>query len=340
MTKGEYIIDSDENSDYIVNNIATIIKTAGSRLPGSEGEKKAAELYAVELGKYCDTVEINPFTHYPQLGVSRWPPKCAVLTLLSAAIFLLYPINPPLTAIVFSALALLVSFFGLLVVFFQYLKAEEWSPRIFRYYKPKESRNVVGVIKPSGEVKKRVVFGGHIDSAHRFNLLQYFHEGYIYFVIGIIVTIFNFPIMQLRTLLVSIFGASGQTLAIIFNWLTILLPIGIGVLFYILMVVSAKVLGKKGQEKIFWGAITKVSLQTAILIPGIIAFQVCISSLFFNFIMINPEAWKTAILVLLNYAPFIAAGLFFISRKGVPGAMDNLSACAIATCVAKILNDW
>ncbi len=340
MPSDDYVVDSDENSDYIVNNITKIINEAGPRLPGSEGEKKAAEIYAKDLEEYCDSVEIETFSHYPQLGVSRWPPKCAVITLLSAGVFMLYLTNPPVTAILFSALALAISFFGLLVVFFQYLKAEQWSPKIFRYYKPKESRNVVGVIKPTGEVKKRVVYGGHIDSAHRFNLLQYFHEGYIYFVIGIVVSIFNFPIMQVRTLLVSIFGASGQALAILFNWLAILIPIGIGVGYYITMVISAKLLSEKGQAKVFWGAITKVSPQTAILLAVIIAYQVIVSILFFNFIMINPEAWKTAILVLLNYVPFLAGGIFFVSRKGVPGAMDNLSACAIATCVAKILNDW
>ncbi|HUX98828.1 MAG TPA: M20/M25/M40 family metallo-hydrolase [Candidatus Deferrimicrobium sp.] len=335
MAKKEYKIDSDENSDYMYNLIAKVVKEAGPRLPCSEGEKKAAELLKKELENCCESVEIETFNHYPELGVSRWPPRCVILVIISSLVFLLYPIQ----AIAFSALALGISIFGLLNVSFQYLGAEQWSPKIYPY-KPKESRNVVGVVKPSGEVKKRVVFSGHIDSAHRFNLMQFTHEGYIYFLIGGIVSFFNFPIMQARQLIVSIVGASEAALALVFNWLAILIPIGIGVIFLILDLLSAKILNEKGREKIFWGAMSSLTTRTVILIAGIVIYQIITSVLLFNYIMINPTSWRTSIVVLLNYAPFLTALFFFVAKKGVPGALDNLSACVVAMAVAKILKDW
>lgn len=335
MAKEKYVIDSDENSDYMYNLIAKVIQEAGPRLPCSEGEKKAAEIFNEELEGYCDATEIETFTHFPELGVSRWPPRCVIITLISAAIFLLYPIQE----ILFSTLALGISIFSILNIYFQYLRAEQWSPKIYPY-KPKESRNVVGVIRPSGEVKKRVVFSGHIDSAHRFNLLQFTNEGYIYFVLGGIVSFFNFPILQAKHLIISIVGVTDLTITVIFNWLAILIPIGIGVLFLILDILSAKILQGKVREKIFWGAMSSLTTRTVLLITAIISYQISISILFYNFIMIDPTPWKTSLLVLLNNAPFMTGLFFFVAKKGVPGALDNLSACAVAMAVAKILTDW
>ncbi len=335
LSEKDYVIDSDENSDYMYDIIARVINEAGPRLPCSENEKKAAELLSKELENYCDSVEIEKFMHYPELGVSRWPPRCAIIVLISVAVFLLYPFLP----IVFSALAAGISLFGLLNIYFQYLKAEEWSPKIYPY-KPKESRNVVGVIKPSGEIKKRVVFSGHIDSAHRFNLMQYTHEGYIYFVIGGLICLFNFPILQIRQLVVILAGVNEAPLATIFNWLAILIPICLGIGYIILDIISAKILNETRREKIFWGAISSLTGKTVLLILGIVVYQILVSFSLFEYIMTNPSGFKTAILVLLNYLPFIIAFILFISKEGVPGALDNLSAVAIAMCVAKILKDW
>jgi hypothetical protein len=122
--------------------------------------------------------------------------------------------------------------------------------------------------------------------------------------------------------------------------MAILIPIGIGVGFLIVDVLSTKVLSEKGREKIFWGAMSSFTTRTVILITGIVVYQIVASVLLFNFIMTDPSAFKTSILVLLNYAPFLIALFFFVSKEGVPGALDNLSACAIAVCVAKVLKDW
>lgn len=335
MTKEEYIIDSKENSDYMVDLIDKVITEAGPRLPCSEEEKKGAEIFAEELGKLCDTVEIETFEHYPQLGVSRWPPRCVVFVLISSLFFFFSPFSP----ILFSAIAFGISFFGLANIYFQYLRAEQWSPKIYRL-KPKESRNVVGILKPTGELKRRVVFSGHIDSAHRFNLAQFTHEGYIYFLVGGIVSFFNFPIMHIRELIYSIGGWDGTALQTIFNWMAISIPIGITIVFLILDLLSTKVFGEKGRQKIFWGAMSRLTPKTIFLIAGIAVYQIICSILLFKFIIFNPASWKTSILVLLNYAPFLTALFFFVSKKGVPGALDNLSACVIAVCVAKIVNDW
>jgi hypothetical protein len=153
IVANDYVVDSKENSDFMYNLIDKVIKEAGPRPPCSPQEKKAALLLAEELKPYCDEVKVEEFGAYPQLGVASWPRRCSLLTLLSALIFLLTPFNP----ILFPFVALGIAIFSILNVYYQYLRCEEWSPKIYPFYKQKKSQNVVGIIKPTGEVKKRLV---------------------------------------------------------------------------------------------------------------------------------------------------------------------------------------
>jgi len=330
----DYAVDSKENSDFMYNLIDKVIKEAGPRPPCSPQEKKAALLLAEELKPYCDEVKVEEFGAYPQLGVASWPRRCSMLTLLSALIFLLVPFNP----ILFSLVALGIAIFSILNVYYQYLKCEEWSPKIYPY-KQKTSQNVVGVIKPTGEVKKRVAYVGHIDSAWRFNLLQYTHEGYVYFIIGGIGVLFIFPILFALQVIFSIIGNLPDVVSI-FNWVAVLLPIGLSIAFLALVPISAKLLSEKAREKVLFGAFTKVSPLAMILFCALLAYSLTYNLILFNYVMTDPSLFKTDLILILGSIPYFTALFFFLSKEGVPGALDNLSAVAVSACVAKVLKDW
>jgi len=311
-----------------------VIKETGPRPPCSENEKKAALILADELKQYCDEVTIEEFGAYPQLGVASWPRRCVLFTSLSAVLFLFYTFN----SIVFSIVALGIAIFSLLNVYFQYLKCEEWSPKIYPY-KQKTSQNVIGKITPTGEIKKRVIYIGHIDSAWRFNLLQYTHEGYVYFLIGGIGSFFLFPIVFIVQLIFS-FTGNIPNVILIFNWVAILLPIGLTIGFLALVVISVKLLSEKAREKIIYGAFSKITVSTTLLLLGLLVYYVIYNVLFFNYVMNDLALFKTDILFLLGCLPHFIALFFFLGKEGVPGALDNLSAVAISVCIAKILKDW
>ena len=205
----EYIIDSDENSDFMYDTIKNIIDTVGPRAPGSKAERDAAELVAKELEKYCDSVEIEEFTTYPRAFLG-WIRLSLGFWLISFFIFLLSPIQP----LIFSILCLGIGGFILFIIWKQFLNYEEWTPKIFPY-KQATSQNVVGIIKPSGEVKKRVAYGGHLDSAFRFNLIQYTRQGYAFFLIGGIVALLAFLILYIVQLIYALLAIDLVILTII-----------------------------------------------------------------------------------------------------------------------------
>ncbi|MHA1150166.1 MAG: M20/M25/M40 family metallo-hydrolase [Promethearchaeota archaeon] len=320
----EYVIDSDENSDYMYNTIKNIIDTVGPRAPGSEEERKAAELVKKELENFCDSVEIEEFETYPRAFLG-WIRLSLGFWLLSFLVFLLSPIQP----LVFSLICLGIGLFILFIIWKQFLNYEEWTPKIFPYKKA-ISQNVVGVIKPSGEVKKRVTYGGHLDSAFRFNLIHYTRQGYAFFLIGGIVALLAFLILYVMQLVYALIAID----LVILTWILLFIIMALPVLFCLFFLVFGK------SDKVFFGAFSQITPFAQALILGVTAYSVVIEILMFQYVFIEPTLVKNAILLTIIAIPSFIALFFFASRKATPGAIDNLTAVAPCMCVAKILKEW
>ncbi|MFO8018749.1 MAG: M28 family peptidase [Promethearchaeia archaeon] len=314
---------SDENSDYMYNTIKKIIDEVGPRAPASDSEREAAKLCANELEDRCDSVDIEEFETYPRAFLG-WIRLSLGFWLLSFLIFLLSDLNP----LIISIICLAIAGFIVLIIYKQFLSYKEWTPKIFPYEK-KTSQNVVGVIKPKGEVKKRVVASGHIDSAFRFNLIQYLRQGYAYFLIGGIVTLVEFLVLYILQFIYSILGEL-TILTLIVNVLIMAVPILFAVFFL--------VIGKS--EKVFFGAFKNFDILAVIVILAITAYTILIDILFWNYIFVNPTLVKTAQFLFMLSIPSFGTLFFFVSKKATPGAVDNLTAVAPCMCIAKILDDW
>lgn len=320
----EYIIDSDENSDYMYNTIKNIIDTCGPRAPGSEAERKAAELVKKELEPFCDSVELEEFATYPRAFLG-WIRLALGFWVISYLVFLLSELVP----IIMNILSLGIALFILLIIFQQFLNYKEWTPKIFPY-KEATSQNVVGVIKPSGDVKKRVVVSGHIDSAFRFNLIHYFRQGYAYFLLSGIVALLAFLILYVFGLIYAIVQIDLTLITYILLFLVMALPI----VFAVLILVAGN------NEKVFFGAFANVIPIAKAIIIGITAYAVTLYILLFEYLFVQPTLLKVSYILVLTSIPSFVFLFFFVSRKATPGAIDNLTAVAPAMCVAKILNDW
>jgi len=141
-----------EITNYAVKSIKSICKNIGPREPGSENEQKAQEFIAAELNSCCDTVSIEEFPVHPNAFLG-WIPICSILMSLAA---ILYNVRLSLFSLVLTVIAIVV------VIFEFVLYREILDP----FFKRKTSRNVIGIRKPSGELKRRIIISGHIDSSN------------------------------------------------------------------------------------------------------------------------------------------------------------------------------
>ncbi|MHA1251395.1 MAG: M20/M25/M40 family metallo-hydrolase [Candidatus Helarchaeota archaeon] len=189
-----------------------------------------------------------------------------------------------------------------------------------------------------------MVLAGHIDSAQRFNIAQYFREGYVYILLGSLISLFTFFILffaQFICACLPLFSVSVdvETVALIFNWVYLCLLGGCTIVILIMDIISVA-LGPEARKKILYGAISHLSRNNIILMSIVIVYQIIINLFLYNFVFINPNFFKTLVLLLMNSIQFLIGMLFFKSDKAVPGALDNLSACAVVACVGKILKEW
>lgn len=140
-----------ESTNYTVKTIKNICKNIGPRAPGGESEKKAQEFVSKELEKYCDTVDIEEFPVHPNAFLG-WVPICSYLMIVAAVLFFLG----------LGIISLVITLVALSFVLGEFIL---YKPMLDPFFKKKTSRNVVGVRNPSGQVKRRIIFSGHIDSS-------------------------------------------------------------------------------------------------------------------------------------------------------------------------------
>ena len=154
---------TDKNySDYMFNFIDTICKKFGPRYSCSEAEKNANIWIKEELDKFCDETFIDEFETRPALYPQGF---IKVAGLLGGISPLFMPLIFP-----FPIISLILVILGVTVLYSELFLMKEWIGFLF---KTKKSTNVFGIIKPTGDVKFRIIFEGHTDSAKEMNIASY-----------------------------------------------------------------------------------------------------------------------------------------------------------------------
>lgn len=149
-------------SDYMYNFIDTICKEFGPRYSCSDAEKNANIWIKEELDNFCDETFIDEFETRPSLypqGLTK------VVGFLVGVSPLFMPLMFP-----FPIISLILVIWGIIVLYSELFLMKEWIGFLF---KTKKSSNVFGIIKPTGEVKFRIIFEGHTDSAREMNIASY-----------------------------------------------------------------------------------------------------------------------------------------------------------------------
>ncbi len=146
------IIDKkDEAAQYMIDEITHICTKFEKRGPGDYGEQQACEYAAEQMKEYgCDNVYVEGFKENPNafLGWIYFTITCCFLALISYFFV-------PILSIVFIVfgLTLCVLQFGL------------YKKTVDRFFKEKIGHNAAGFKKPTGEVKRRIIFNGHPDAS-------------------------------------------------------------------------------------------------------------------------------------------------------------------------------
>lgn len=148
-----------EMTNFSVRGIKKICKDVGPRPAGSEQEHEAQKLMAAELDGACDKVEIEPFDVHPGAFLG-W-----ILTdgIMMIAAIVLFFFGMSAIALALCALSLIFA----IVEFLLYKKLLD------PFFPKKTSHNVVAVRKPKDEVKRRIIFSGHADSANEWRFTYY-----------------------------------------------------------------------------------------------------------------------------------------------------------------------
>ncbi|MBO7318564.1 MAG: M20/M25/M40 family metallo-hydrolase [Clostridia bacterium] len=150
MNLKQIIDKKDQAAQYMVDEITYICEKFEKRAPGSKGEHQACEYAAKQMKEYgCDRVYVDEFKENPDsfYGWIYFTITCCFLAL--ASYFFI-----PALSIVFIALGLVLCVlqFGL------------YKKTVDKVFKEETGHNVAGFKKPTGEVKRRIIFNGHPDA--------------------------------------------------------------------------------------------------------------------------------------------------------------------------------
>jgi hypothetical protein len=181
---------ADDYSDYMYKLVDRAVSEIGPRESCSDAEKELGRLYVGEIEPACDRVEVEKFTCSPKAFLGFFP----YLVVLYAAALVLYYIIPPVSVIL-TAISL-----GVL-----YYEVVRYRELIDPFYPKREGENVAGFIKPSGEIKRRVIVSAHLDSAYEFKV-WYWLKGFS--VVAMALAFFA-PLLLLGASLARTIGNSG-----------------------------------------------------------------------------------------------------------------------------------
>ena len=148
---------SELGSGQLLDFVVEICDKVGPRPPSSEAEAKTAGIIADRLRRFCDEVVVEEFVTCPRV-LQTLIDFVVYSYVIALVLYLFFPY--------FSAILIIV---GISVFYLTRFRGKEI---LDKFAKKARSQNVIGKIKPAGEVKRYVIFSGHHDSAYMMPLFQ------------------------------------------------------------------------------------------------------------------------------------------------------------------------
>jgi len=152
---------SADTCRYMAEGIKYICENFKERAPGTHSERKAQKYLARELEKYSDQVETEDFKLHPAAFMG-WIPMAGVFSVFSVVLYWL-SFKGICTSVALPLIAVAVTMLSMACLAAEFLMYREFIDFLFP---KKTSRNVMARRSPQGEVKRRIIFGGHTDAAN------------------------------------------------------------------------------------------------------------------------------------------------------------------------------
>lgn len=185
---------------YITDQIRYICNTFKSRSGGSESERGCQAHFASELKDWSDSVDTEEFMLHPKAFMG-WVIVAGVLALVSVALYWAWLLSGQL---LFQMLSLVCVAAAIIMSVFEFLLYRKFTD--FAYPKA-QSGNVFARREPQGEVKQRIIFGGHADAAYEMTYILYRNAKSIY---RVITGFFAGLVFLLVVNIISLFVAPGS----------------------------------------------------------------------------------------------------------------------------------
>lgn len=159
----------DENVDYTVKEITNIIKRYGPRESGNEHCFAAQKHIKKEMDTYCDETRFESYKMSPKafLQWTKFVSAAIILAVVTCAILVFTSV---ITFFIAQCIICGVVFVSLFITVMEFLMYKQFIDVL---YKKVEGHNLLGVRKPRGEVKRRIIISGHIDSAYEWRHIYY-----------------------------------------------------------------------------------------------------------------------------------------------------------------------
>lgn len=151
---------SEGTQKYMAEGIRYVCENFKERAPGTHSERKAQKYLKGELEQWADEVEMENFDLHPAAFMG-WIPAAAVIGILSV-IFYWLTYRDVVHNSALAIIALVITWFALSCFIIEFMFYREYIDFLFP---KKTSRNVMARRKPSGEVKRRIIFCGHTDAS-------------------------------------------------------------------------------------------------------------------------------------------------------------------------------
>ncbi|MCL2153621.1 MAG: M20/M25/M40 family metallo-hydrolase [Oscillospiraceae bacterium] len=143
---------------YIKDQIYDICTRFKNRAGGTDSEQNCQHHFANQLAAWSDSVTEEKFTLHPGAFMGCIIPS-SLLTILAV---LLYWVGAGIGAQFFTILGFVCTSAAILLFVLEFALYYRFTDRL---YPAATSINVFARRKPSGETKRRIIFGGHADAA-------------------------------------------------------------------------------------------------------------------------------------------------------------------------------
>ncbi|MCM1544608.1 MAG: M28 family peptidase [Ruminococcus sp.] len=156
---------SEHTKSYMKDGIRYVCENFKKRAPGTQSERDSQAYFKSELEKFSDRVIMEDFKLHPAAFMG-FIIIAVTLCLVAVMLYWFIPFDGGISKageFVLVAIPPVLVLLSILMFLFEFLFYAEFVDFLF----PKKvSRNVYAVRKPSGELKRRIVFGGHADAAN------------------------------------------------------------------------------------------------------------------------------------------------------------------------------